>query len=147
MREKSLKKNMYLYTHIHMSFPGGASGKESSCQCRRHKRHGFNPWVGKIPWRTWQSTPVVLPGESYHRGVWWAPVHSVKRSQKQLKRLSMCGCMHTHTHTHTHTKLNHFAIHLKLTQHWKSTQLQNKLKKKNNLNGGHHSELKSTVFI
>ena len=24
--------------------------KESVCQCRRHKRCGFNPWVGKIPW-------------------------------------------------------------------------------------------------
>ena len=24
-------------------FPGAASGKESSYQCRRHKRHGFNP--------------------------------------------------------------------------------------------------------
>ena len=25
----------------------------------------FNPWVGKIPWRrTWQPTPVFLPGES-----------------------------------------------------------------------------------
>ena len=30
-------------------FPGGASGKESACQCRRHKRHGFKPWVWKIP--------------------------------------------------------------------------------------------------
>ena len=29
-------------------------------------RHGFNPWVGKIPWRrAWQPTPVFLPGESY----------------------------------------------------------------------------------
>ena len=28
-------------------------------------RHGFNPWVGKIPWRrAWQPTPVFLPGES-----------------------------------------------------------------------------------
>ena len=36
-----------------------------ACQCRRHKRHGFNPWVGKIPWRKkWQPTPVFLPGES-----------------------------------------------------------------------------------
>ena len=26
-------------------FPGGASGKEPTCQCRRHKRHGFNLWV------------------------------------------------------------------------------------------------------
>ena len=25
-----------------------------------------DPWVGKIPWRTWQPTPVFLPGE-FHR--------------------------------------------------------------------------------
>ena len=31
----------------------------------RDLRYGFNPWVGKIRWRTaQQSTPVVLPGES-----------------------------------------------------------------------------------
>ena len=24
------------------SFPGGASGKESACQCMRYKRRGFN---------------------------------------------------------------------------------------------------------
>ena len=29
--------------------PGGASGKEHACQSRRHKRHGFDPWVRKIP--------------------------------------------------------------------------------------------------
>ena len=46
-------------------FLGGASRKEPVCQCRRHKRHGFDPWVGKIPWRrAWQPTPVFLPGES-----------------------------------------------------------------------------------
>ena len=28
---------------------GGASGKEPACQCRRHKRHRFDPWVRKIP--------------------------------------------------------------------------------------------------
>ena len=32
-------------------FPGGTSGKELPRQCRRYKRCGFNPWVGKIPWR------------------------------------------------------------------------------------------------
>ena len=32
-------------------FPGGAGGKEPACQCRRCKRHGFDPWVGKTPWR------------------------------------------------------------------------------------------------
>ena len=41
------------------------SGKESACHCRRH---GFNPWVGKIPWRRkWQSTPVLLPGKSHRQ--------------------------------------------------------------------------------
>ena len=39
---------------------------EPSCQCRRHKRHGINPYVGKIPWRrAWQPIPVFLPGESH----------------------------------------------------------------------------------
>ena len=32
-----------------MRFPGGASGKEPTCQCKRHKRRGFDPWVGKSP--------------------------------------------------------------------------------------------------
>ena len=45
--------------------PGSASGKEPACQCRRSKRHGFDSWVGKIPWRrAWQPTPIFLPGES-----------------------------------------------------------------------------------
>ena len=26
------------------------SGKESACKWRKHKRHGFDPWIGKIPW-------------------------------------------------------------------------------------------------
>ena len=48
-----------------MGFPGRASSKESPCQCRRCKRCGFDPWIGKIPWsRAWQPTPVFLPGES-----------------------------------------------------------------------------------
>ena len=44
--------------------PGGASGKESAWQYRRHKTCGFDPWVGKIPWRRkWQLTQVFLPGK------------------------------------------------------------------------------------
>ena len=31
-------------------------------------RPGFDPWVGKTPWRRkWQPTPVFLPGESHGR--------------------------------------------------------------------------------
>ena len=32
-------------------FPGGASGKKPTYQWRRRERHGFDPWVGEIPWR------------------------------------------------------------------------------------------------
>ena len=46
-----------------MSFPGDTV-VESACQCTRHKRHGFDPWVRKIPWRRkWHPTPVFLPGK------------------------------------------------------------------------------------
>ena len=33
----------YMTTGNKWGFPGGASGKEHTCQCRRHKRHGFDP--------------------------------------------------------------------------------------------------------
>jgi len=45
-------------------FPENTGGKETTCQCRRHKRCGFDPWVRKIPWRrVSQPTSVVLPGK------------------------------------------------------------------------------------
>ena len=42
---------MCVYIYIYMGLPGGASDKEPSYQCRRLKRHRFDPWVGKIPWK------------------------------------------------------------------------------------------------
>ena len=34
--------------------------------CLQCRKSGFNPWVGKIPWRKkWLSTPVFLLGESH----------------------------------------------------------------------------------
>ena len=53
--------------------PRWGSSKESACQCRRHKRPMFDPWVGKILWRRkWQPTPAVLSGEFHgqrrHKG-------------------------------------------------------------------------------
>ena len=43
-----------------------SNSKETACQCRRHKRHGFDPQVRKVPQRrAWQPTPVFLPGESH----------------------------------------------------------------------------------
>ena len=34
--------------------------------CLQCRRPGFDPWVGKIPWRRqWQPTPALLPGKSH----------------------------------------------------------------------------------
>ena len=47
-------------------FPGGASGKEPTCKCRRHKKPRFYPCLGNIPWsRKWQPTPVFLSWKSH----------------------------------------------------------------------------------
>ena len=66
------------------------SGKESTCQCRRHKRCGSDPWVGKIPWRrAWQPAPAFLPGESpWTDEPGKATVHRVTKSWTWLKWLS-----------------------------------------------------------
>ena len=69
-----------------MGFPGGASGKELACQCRKPKRWKFNSWVRKIPWRkAWQPTSFFLPSESMDRGAWRATAHWVTQSWTRLK--------------------------------------------------------------
>ena len=43
--------------------------KNLTASARRCRKHGFDPWVGKLPWKKkWQPTPVLLPGESH--GQW-----------------------------------------------------------------------------
>ena len=67
-------------------FPGGTSGKEPACQCRRCKRRGFDRWSGKLPWRrAWQPTPVFLPGESH--GQRSLEGHRVKHDGSDLARI------------------------------------------------------------
>ena len=49
-----------------LGFPGGSVVKKSTCQYRRFRRHGFDPWIRKTLWRRkWQPTPVLLPGVSH----------------------------------------------------------------------------------
>jgi len=46
--------------------PRWLRGERTCLQHRRYRRHGFDPRVGKIPWRrAWQPTPIFLPGESH----------------------------------------------------------------------------------
>jgi len=58
----------------------------SSSQCRRYKRCGFSPWVGKIPWRrAWKPTPYSCLENPMGRGAWWAMVNRIAKSQTWLK--------------------------------------------------------------
>ena len=46
-------------------FPSGSVVKNPPAG-RSHRRCGFDPWVGKIPWRrAWQPASVFLRGESH----------------------------------------------------------------------------------
>ena len=90
-----------------MGFPGGTSGKESTCQCRGYKRWGFVPWLGKISWRRkWWPTPLFLPAKSYGQrslaryGPWG------HKESDTTERLS------THTHVCLSTKCMHACIYL-----------------------------------
>ena len=73
-------------------FPGGSMGKESSCQCSRHRKHRFAPWVRKIPWRKeWQPTPILLPGESHGQRRLAGNSPWGRQSQTQLSMYALCG--------------------------------------------------------
>ena len=67
-------------------------------ECRRHR---FNLWFGKIPWRRkWQPIPVFLPGKSHGQKslVGYSPWdHRVGHD-----RATECVCACTHTHTQMH---------------------------------------------
>ena len=72
-----------------LDFPGGASGKEPAFQRRRHKRHGFDPWVEKIPGG---GNGFLLQysclGNLMVRRDWQATVHGIAKSWTRLKPLS-----------------------------------------------------------
>ena len=60
---------------LKLGLPGWLSGKEFSCQCRRRRRCGIEPPIGKIPWRRkWQPSPVFLSvkfhGQEQPRRLW-----------------------------------------------------------------------------
>ena len=91
-------------------FPGGASGKETTCQHRRCSRciSGLGRSPGGGNGNPFQYSCLKNPMD---RGAWQARVHGVTKSWTQLKQLSSMYTSqwqvklwpHTHTHTHTHT--------------------------------------------
>ena len=73
-----------------MGFPGGASGKEPTCRCRRHKRYALMPGQGRSPGGG-QSNPLQYSclENPVDRGAYWLPViYRVAKSLTRLKWLS-----------------------------------------------------------
>jgi len=72
------------------------SGKECAYQ---YRRHGFSPWVRKIPRsRKWQPAPVFLPGKSH--------------GQRSLEGYSLCD--HKESDMTEHILFNRIKIYLKI---------------------------------
>ena len=79
---------------LYKGLPGGASNRELTCRCRRHKRCGFNPQVRKIPWkRAWQPAPVFLPGESHGQRslVGYSPWGRTESETTEVAQQQQCG--------------------------------------------------------
>ena len=99
-------------TESERGFSGGTSSKESACQCRRCKRCGFDPWVGKIPWRrAWQPNLVFLPGKSHGQR------SLVGYSPWGLKEFDTTECLSTAQHIITFNCLTDKTLRYKTVLH------------------------------
>ena len=79
-----MKSNL---TPFFVGFPGGSDSKEICLQCGRP---GFDPGVGKIPWRMeWQPTPVFLPEESHGQRILVATVHGITKELDTNEQLTL----------------------------------------------------------
>ena len=98
------------------------SSKESTC----HAGDLGSVPVRKIPWRTWQPTPVFLPEKSMDRAALWATVHEVTKESDTRQRLKKSDDMNLRdlgkdsyplklTNCKAHTILFHLTLFQALT--------------------------------
>ena len=80
----------YRCSILYIGLPGGSVVKESTCQCRRHKRQA-NPWIRNSPWRRkWQLLQCSFLGNPMDRGAWWAIVHEVTKVRHDHHQEAQC---------------------------------------------------------
>ena len=95
------------HTHIHtqMGLLRWHSGKEFTCQC---KRHGLNPLMRRSPrGRNGKPLQYSCMENSMDRGAWWAIVHGVTKVR------------HSWVTEHTYTHIHHiFSIYVSFDKHW-----------------------------
>ena len=85
-----------------MRLPRWHSGQESACQCRRYKKCGFHPGLGRSPGEG-NGNPLQQSGleNSMDRGAWWGMVHRVTESDttEHCTAQQHLLCVHTQTGT------------------------------------------------
>ena len=78
--------------------------------CLQCRKPGFDPWVGKIPWkREWQPTQV-LPGESHGQKAWQATVFGSQRVGHDWKT-------NTLLYSHNHNQSSDYNLYPKELSH------------------------------
>ena len=90
LKVNTISNSIYYTCYFKQGFQDGSVGKRICLQCTTPRRCGFEPWVGKIPWRrAWQPNPVFFPGKSNGQKSLMGYTPQV---QTQLKQLSMHTC-------------------------------------------------------
>ena len=85
-----MESTKYIECYSLYGLPRRLSEWRTHLQCRRHRRCGFNPWAGQIPWRrAWQPTSVFWPGDSHGQR---SP--QVAKSRTGLQRLGATARSH-----------------------------------------------------
>ena len=79
------------------------------------KEKGFDPWVGKIPWRrAWQPTPVFLPGKCHGQSSLAGQVHGVSKESDMTEATEhVCMCKLTCTKVNKDTLWLESILHTK----------------------------------
>ena len=83
-----------------MGFPGGTSGEEPTCQCRKQKGSSSIPGSGRFPGEG-NGNPLQYSclENPMDREAWWATVHRVAKSQTQLKDTSLPNAPHNQNYS------------------------------------------------
>ena len=101
-REDLLEKGQATHSSI-LGLPWWLSWYRIHLQCRRP---GFDPWVGKIPWRRgWLPTPVFWPGESHGLYSPWDC-----KELDRTEQLSLSRNLHTVLHSGYATLHSHQSV-------------------------------------
>ena len=112
----SMPSGSWSWLSDYLLFPGGASGKECTWQCIRHKRCGSVPRLGRSPGEG-NGNPLQYSclENPMDRGTWLATVHRVAKSHTCLKWLNIhTEKLRTHWDWQLHLKFHILKRNLRL---------------------------------